>query len=99
MAARSDRSRNRTRIDIHLRRSDADVFEVVKSPLVQAAHADAFLREGTPERVEFENSITDQTAEEEELSEIDEDEWTDHNFGNSIVSSSAEASSGSQVTF
>lgn len=38
-------------------------------------------RDGTPERVEFENSMTIEAAEDEQLSEIDEDEWTDHNFG------------------
>lgn len=34
----------------------------------------------TPERVEFENSV-DFASEEELLSEMDEDEWTDRNFG------------------
>ena len=38
-------------------------------------------RDGTPERVEFENSMTIEAAEDEQLSEIDEDEWTDLNFG------------------
>lgn len=33
----------------------------------------------TPERAEFENSVD--FTEEEVLSEIDEDEWTDRNFG------------------
>lgn len=36
----------------------------------------------TPERVEFENTL-DLTSEEELLSEIDEDDWTERNFGNS----------------
>ncbi|CAG0890093.1 unnamed protein product [Darwinula stevensoni] len=34
----------------------------------------------TPERIEFENSL-ELVSEEEVLSEMDEDEWTDHNFG------------------
>ena len=55
---------------------------VVKNPLIQAAvEADRMARDGTPERVEFENSMTIEAAEDEQLSEIDEDEWTDHNFG------------------
>ena len=40
----------------------------------------------TPERVEFENSV-DFASEEELLSEMDEDEWTDRNFGASKVES------------
>jgi len=42
----------------------------------------------TPERVEFENSV-DFASEEELLSEMDEDEWTDRNFGASKVESKA----------
>lgn len=57
----------------------------MKSPLVQAAVAEEFRRDGTPERVEFENSLShDGAAQDEQLSEIDEDEWTDRNFGNSV---------------
>ena len=38
----------------------------------------------TPERVEYEASI-DLSAEESGLEQIDEDEWTDRNFGNSTA--------------
>ena len=39
------------------------------------------LRGATPERAEFENcSVVDALSEEEALSEIDEDEWTDRNL-------------------
>ncbi|XP_043242532.1 serine/arginine repetitive matrix protein 2-like [Amphibalanus amphitrite] len=38
------------------------------------------LRGVTPERAEFENSVCDPMSEDELLSEIDEDEWTDRNF-------------------
>jgi hypothetical protein len=72
------------------------VFEPIKSPLVQAAVQAAdldFRRDGTPERVEFENSIADETAKEDQLSEIDEDEWTDHNFGNSVHSGTEDEAS------
>lgn len=72
------------------------VFEPIKSPLVQAAVQAAdpdFRRDGTPERVEFENSIADEAAKEDHLSEIDEDEWTDHNFGNSIHSATEDEAS------
>lgn len=60
--------------------------EPMKSPLVQAAvAADELRRDGTPERVEFENSLShDGVDQDEHLSEIDEDEWTDRNFGNSV---------------
>jgi len=34
----------------------------------------------TPERVEFENSV-ECASEDDLLSEMDEDEWTDRNFG------------------
>lgn len=67
-----------------------DGYEVIKNPLVEAARQaeEIFRRDGTPERVEFENSIAiEATA--DNLSEIDEDEWTDHNFGNSVNSGSA----------
>lgn len=37
----------------------------------------------TPERAEFENSYADMTSE-DELSELDEDEWTERNFGSSF---------------
>ncbi|CAM1327312.1 MICAL3 (predicted), partial [Pycnogonum litorale] len=37
----------------------------------------------TPERAEFENSYADMTSE-DELSELDEDEWTERNFGSSV---------------
>ena len=73
-----------------------NVDEVMKSPLVRATanmEGDFMRRGGTPERVEFENTITDEAKEEDQLSEIDEDEWTDHNFGNSVMTSSDEASS------
>uniref|UniRef100_T1JBG6 Glucose-6-phosphate 1-dehydrogenase n=1 Tax=Strigamia maritima TaxID=126957 RepID=T1JBG6_STRMM len=43
------------------------------------------LRGATPERAEFENSIVDQATEDETLSEMDEDEWTDRNFGTSAT--------------
>lgn len=70
------------------------VFESIKSPLVQAAVQDPdFRRDGTPERVEFENSIADEAAKDDQLSEIDEDEWTDHNFGNSIHSGTEDEAS------
>ena len=72
------------------------MFVVRQSPMVKAAvavEAD-FTRGDTPERVEFENSVAVEADHEaDELSEIDEDEFTDHNFGNSIVSSSDDASS------
>ena len=42
-------------------------------------------RGATPERVEFENILDNRYSEEEILSEMDEDEWTDRNFGNSIL--------------
>lgn len=62
------------------------MIEPMKSPLVQAAveATEDFRRGGTPERAEFENSIADEAAKEDQLSEIDEDEWTDRNFGSSI---------------
>ncbi len=72
-------------------------LDAIKSPFVQAVvEADRMGRDGTPERVEFENSLTIEATEDDQLSEIDEDEWTDHNFGNSIhsgLSSEDEASS------
>ncbi len=71
-------------------------MEPIKSPLVQAAVQAAdpdFRRDGTPERVEFENSIADEAAKEDQLSEIDEDEWTDHNFGNSVHSGTEDEAS------
>lgn len=74
------------------------MFESIKNPLdriqaaVQAADLD-FRRDGTPERVEFENSIADEAAKEDQLSEIDEDEWTDHNFGNSVHSGTEDEAS------
>ncbi len=86
-------------------RGNSGLVEVAKSPLVRAAadaERDLLRRGGTPERVEFENSIADgdtgagQGRPDDELSEIDEDEWTDHNFGNTGAgdqSSSDDASS------
>lgn len=72
------------------------MIEPIKSPLVKAAvEADDldFRRDGTPERVEFENSIADEATKEDHLSEIDEDEWTDHNFGNSVHSGTEDEAS------
>ncbi|XP_059350658.1 F-actin-monooxygenase MICAL3-like isoform X10 [Daphnia carinata] len=80
----------------HLIADKPVVFEPLKSPLVQAAVQAAdpdFRRDGTPERVEFENSIADEAAKEDQLSEIDEDEWTDHNFGNSTHSGTEDEAS------
>ena len=74
-------------------------FKVAENALVATAVAvdkeeDAFLRGGTPERAEFENSIADEATEEDQLTEIDEDEWTEtNNFGISNNSSSGGASS------
>ena len=45
----------------------------------------------TPERVEYEASI-DLYSEEEGLGVIDEDEWTDRNFGNSTIDSNGNTS-------
>lgn len=51
------------------------------------------LREGTtPERVEFENSV-DFASEEELLNEMDEDEWTDRNFGASNADNTSDEAS------
>ncbi|KAI9560901.1 hypothetical protein GHT06_011855 [Daphnia sinensis] len=80
----------------HLTADKPIAFEPLKSPLVQAAVQATdvdFRRDGTPERVEFENSIADEAAKDEQLSEIDEDEWTDHNFGNSIHSGTEDEAS------
>lgn len=71
---------------------ETDSYKVIKNPLVEAAkeaEGEIFRRDGTPERVEFENSIAAEAASADDLSEIDEDEWTDHNFGISINSGSA----------
>jgi hypothetical protein len=46
----------------------------------------------TPERVEFENSV-DFASEEELLNEMDEDEWTDRNFGSSNVDNTSDEAS------
>ncbi|GAB6029662.1 hypothetical protein CHUAL_014161 [Chamberlinius hualienensis] len=52
-----------------------------KGSILDVPHRIDFKDRGmTPERVEFENTL-DLTSEEELLSEIDEDEWTDRNFG------------------
>ena len=74
---------------IYTGKEEADIPEVIKNPLLESAKRveEDFRRDGTPERVEFENSIAIEAAE-DNLSEIDEDEWTDHNFGNSINSGS-----------
>ena len=78
---------------------DGGNYDAVKNALVAAAAAvdkveDAFLRGGTPERAEFENSIADQATEEDQLSEIDEDVWTEtNNFTVSNNSSPGGASS------
>ena len=45
---------------------------------------DLLARGATPERAEYEASI-DLSAEESGLEQIDEDEWTDRNFGNSTA--------------
>merc|ERR550532_3128435 len=45
---------------------------------------DMLARGATPERAEYEASI-DLSAEESGLDQIDEDEWTDRNFGNSTA--------------
>ena len=73
-------------------------YDVVKNLLPAAVavekDGDAFLREGTPERAEFENSIADEATEDDQLSEIDEDEWTEtNNFAISNNSGSGGASS------
>ncbi|KAF0287391.1 [F-actin]-monooxygenase MICAL3 [Amphibalanus amphitrite] len=49
----------------------------------------AAARGATPERAEFENSVL-AVAPEERLSEMDEDEWTDHNFGMSAAELTSE---------
>ena len=75
---------------------EGGIFDVVKTPLVLAGvdKEEDFLRGGTPERAEFENSIADEAAQEDQLSEIDEDEWTEtNNFAISNNSSSGGASS------
>ncbi|OXA52514.1 MICAL C-terminal-like protein [Folsomia candida] len=46
----------------------------------------------TPERVEFENSV-DFASEEELLNEMDEDEWTDRNFGLSNADNTSDEAS------
>ena len=45
-------------------------------------------RGATPERAEFENSAL--AAAEEPTAEMDEDEWTDHNFGTSAAELTSE---------
>lgn len=39
----------------------------------------------TPERIELENQTHDPTLSEEHYNEMDEDEWSDINFGNSLA--------------
>ncbi|KAF0299769.1 [F-actin]-monooxygenase Mical [Amphibalanus amphitrite] len=50
------------------------------SPVTEQMRSHLSLRGVTPERAEFENSVCDPMSEDELLSEIDEDEWTDRNF-------------------
>lgn len=45
----------------------------------------------TPERIEFENLTTAASDVEEAPSEMDEDEWTDRNFGASAVEGSTDS--------
>lgn len=51
----------------------------------------------TPERVEFENSV-DFASEEELLNEMDEDEWTDRNFGASNADNTSDEASSAELT-
>ena len=53
-------------------------------PLQSLSVPGAAARGATPERAEFENSVL-AAAPEGRLSEMDEDEWTDHNFGMSAA--------------
>ncbi|XP_048525336.1 F-actin-monooxygenase Mical [Dendroctonus ponderosae] len=53
-----------------------------KKPLSAVAGVDLLDRVRTPERIEFANLSTDNISDHEEpLSQMDEDEWTDKNFG------------------
>jgi hypothetical protein len=45
----------------------------------------------TPERIEFENLTAAASDVEEAPSEMDEDEWTDRNFGASAVEGSSDS--------
>ena len=57
----------------------------ISPPHSRLLEPDLLGRGATPERAEYEASALDLSAEESGLEQIDEDEWTDRNFGNSTV--------------
>ncbi|EEB11756.1 hypothetical protein Phum_PHUM131580 [Pediculus humanus corporis] len=63
---------------------------IVNKLLQTPPAADATDRGGTPERIEFENLAENASDVDEGPSEMDEDEWTDRNFGASAAEFSSD---------
>jgi len=61
------------------------------SDTVGRVSLDAMDSKATPERIEFENLTAAASDVEEAPSEMDEDEWTDRNFGASTVEGSTDS--------
>ncbi|XP_046672413.1 F-actin-monooxygenase Mical isoform X4 [Homalodisca vitripennis] len=67
---------------------------VPKTPVMLRGEEDMMDQGTTPERIEFENlSGVGETASDQEDSEMDEDEWTDRNFGASAAEASSDEAS------
>jgi len=65
-----------------------------KTPKMLSVDEDMMDKGTTPERIEFENlSGVGETASDHEDSEMDEDEWTDRNFGASAAEASSDEAS------